>query len=330
MAFIISNLSATLFHNGKIYTVPAAHPNFDAIVRAIRESRFDDAVRKIDLVTEVKKFIETDVDNALKIENGTVYYNGTPVHNSLTDRILRMMDEGFDATPMIRFLHNLMQNPSNTAINELYGFLEKSQLPITEDGHFLAYKRVRSDYMDCHSGTIRNMVGDSPSMPRNAVDDNRNNTCSNGLHFASLNYLRHFEGPRLMVLDINPRDVVSIPADYNDSKGRCCGYLVYQEIDMPSDFTTLENRYQSVWIPQGNEQEPDEEDYEGEDEDEDENEDEDEDENEDEDETEDESKYNDKPYWVDESEPGIESDYDRYHVATETEEAPSFSWFDTL
>lgn len=315
MAFIISNLSATLFHNGKLYTVPAAHPNFDAIVQAIRESRFDEAIRKIDLVSEVKKFIETDTSDALKIKNGTVYYDGIPIHNSLTDRILRMMDEGFDVTPMIRFLHNLMQNPSSTAINELYSFLEKSQLPITEDGHFLAYKRVRSDYMDCHSRTIRNMVGDRPSMPRNAVDDNRNNTCSYGLHFASLEYLRHFEGPRLMVLDINPRDVVSIPADYNDSKGRCSGYLVYQEIDMPDNFNTLESRYQSVWIPEGDEQESDEEDYE---------------EDEDEDEYEDESKYNDKLYWVDESEPGIESDYDRYHVATETEEAPSFSWFDTL
>jgi hypothetical protein len=33
-----------------------------------------------------------------------------------------------------------------------------------------------------------------------------------------------------MILKINPRDVVSIPVDYNDSKGRCCRYEVIGEL----------------------------------------------------------------------------------------------------
>ena len=33
-----------------------------------------------------------------------------------------------------------------------------------------------------------------------------------------------------MVLKINPRDVVSIPNDYNNQKGRCCRYEVIDEV----------------------------------------------------------------------------------------------------
>jgi len=32
-----------------------------------------------------------------------------------------------------------------------------------------------------------------------------------------------------MIVKINPRDVVSIPTDYQDSKGRCCRYEVIDE-----------------------------------------------------------------------------------------------------
>jgi hypothetical protein len=33
-----------------------------------------------------------------------------------------------------------------------------------------------------------------------------------------------------MILKINPRDVVSIPSDYNNSKGRTCRYEVIDEL----------------------------------------------------------------------------------------------------
>jgi acyl carrier protein len=103
---------------------------------------------------------------------------------------------------------------------------------ITDEGMILAYKRVREDYMDIHSGTIRNAVGDSPSMPRNKVDENKDRTCSDGLHFCSFSYLPHFgsgPGSKVVILEIHPKDVVAIPSDYNDAKGRTCAYTVIGE-----------------------------------------------------------------------------------------------------
>jgi len=124
-----------------------------------------------------------------------------------------------------------MQNPSKRAVTELYGFLEKNNLPITSDGHFLAYKKVKQDYTDCYTGTMDNSVGKVVEMERNRVDDDQNNTCSTGLHFCSRDYLNHFGGERIVIVKINPRDVVSIPTDYNNAKGRACRYEVIDEID---------------------------------------------------------------------------------------------------
>jgi hypothetical protein len=142
-----------------------------------------------------------------------------------------MYQDGFPIEPMVNFMENLMLNPSKRAVTELYGFLEKGNLPITPDGHFLAYKKVKQDYTDCYTGTMDNSVGQVVEMERNSVDDDQNRTCSTGLHFCSREYLNHFGGERVMILKINPRDVVSIPNDYNDTKGRACRYEVIDEID---------------------------------------------------------------------------------------------------
>jgi hypothetical protein len=149
--------------------------------------------------------------------------------------MITMLQEGFPIEPMVVFMENLMSNPSRQAVQELYGFLEKNNLPITPDGHFLAYKKVRDDYLDCHSGTMDNSVGRIVEMERNEVDDNRNNTCSAGLHFCGHSYLAHFGGARTVIVKINPRDVVSIPSDYNDAKGRACRYEVVGEVGVNPD-----------------------------------------------------------------------------------------------
>ena len=129
-------------------------------------------------------------------------------------------------------MENLMSNPSHRSVQELYGFLEKGELPITPDGHFLAYKKVRGDYTDCHTGKMDNSVGKVLEMERNAVDDDKDRTCSSGLHFCSKSYLANFGGERTVIVKINPRDVVSIPSDYNNAKGRTCRYEVIGELNV--------------------------------------------------------------------------------------------------
>jgi hypothetical protein len=77
---------------------------------------------------------------------------------------------------------------------------------------------------------MNNSVGQVVEMERNTVDDDKDRTCSSGLHFCSQSYLAHFGGERTVIVKINPRDVVSIPSDYNDAKGRACRYEVIGEL----------------------------------------------------------------------------------------------------
>jgi hypothetical protein len=176
----------------------------------------------------------------IKLAQGAVLVNDEPMHNALTARMLRMYDQGFNINPLICFLEKLMSNPSNTAINELYMFLEANDLSITDDGDFLAYKSINENFTSIHDGKTSNKIGEVVSMPRNRVDDNRDRTCSNGLHFASLDYCKnHFVGDKIVALKINPSDVVSIPSDYNNQKGRACKYFVYAEV---TDEVKVQNR----------------------------------------------------------------------------------------
>ena len=204
---------------------------FNAILESIRKGDFDEALR----LADIRKAISSFSSGNIQIAGNVLQYKGTQIHNTLTKRIIAMVQNGDDATGMINFLENLMANPSHTAVMELYDFLETSNLPITPEGNFLAYKIVNKDYKDIYTKTIDNSVGAHVQQERNSVDDNRHNTCSNGLHFCGKGYLKSYgsedrKTDRIMLLSINPKDVVSIPTDYNFMKGRCCEYTVLADI----------------------------------------------------------------------------------------------------
>lgn len=221
---IIGKNFVTLMLNGRTETITDSHPNYERIREAVKVKDMD----LVESLVNVAKQVTNWMVGKVHINNGQVFYNEQLIHGALVDRILAMIEEGFDANPMIRFLDNLMQNPSKRAVDELYGFLECTSLPITEDGHFLAYKKVREDYRDFYTGKMDNSVGQTLEMPRNSVDEDKDRTCSTGLHFCSLSYLSQYYGSqgRVVILKINPRDVVAIPSDYNNAKGRACRYEV--------------------------------------------------------------------------------------------------------
>lgn len=224
--YIIQGSNLVVVIDNKPHTVSKSQPFYEKIIEAVKTNDWETVK---DLI-EPKQAIVNYSNGNVTVKENTFYWKGEVMHNSMTSRMVNMLSEGFDVSPMVAFMENLMQNPSNRAVNELYGFLEKNNLPITPDGYFLAYKKVRGDFKDVYSGTMDNSPGQVVEMQRNQVDDDRNRTCSNGLHFCSLDYLSHFGGEKIVIVKINPMDVVSIPSDYNDSKGRTCRYEVLSEL----------------------------------------------------------------------------------------------------
>ena len=218
---------------GRPYNFAKEDTLFPDLVSALRDHKSEDEILAL-IETPVESFKQAiRLTPDVHIEDGIVFFKNEAMHMSLADRMLQMLEEGYDLVPMAKFLENLMANPSHAAVKELYSFLEKGKMPITPDGYFMAYKAVGINFKDIHSGTYDNSIGCVCEMPRNKVDDDRNRTCSSGLHFCSFEYLPHFAhaNGHVMLVKINPCDVVSIPADYNDTKGRCSRYEVVAEYE---------------------------------------------------------------------------------------------------
>ena len=258
--FTISDKAVTVFVDGRPRSFASSHGSYEAIKTAILAGD-EEMVRSL---TDVKAHIAKSTFGRVQIFDSEILVDGRQVSGKLVDRILEMVRLGSDAiSGYVKFLDNLMDNPRKMAVDELYLFIEACDLPITPDGCFLAYRYVDSSYFDSHSHTVfakpaikmtddeiatysdgviggtRNEVttqvidgSTTVSMPRNMVEDNRDITCSDGLHFCSYTYLPSYgSGHRVLVLKINPADVVSIPSDYNNSKGRTWKYVVVDEIE---------------------------------------------------------------------------------------------------
>jgi hypothetical protein len=241
----------TLYLDGKPQIINSSAPLFDGVFNALKNG--DEAGLRRCL--EVKKSLSETPDGKFKLFEDSLYYDGVQLGPKMFARISAVFKTGVDITPIVNFLGNLHSNPSQASRDELYLFLEHNNLPITDDGHFLAYKMIRDDYTDCHSGTMDNSVGKIVEMPRGDVNANRHETCSRGLHFCSRGYIGEMgaSARRLVVLKINPADVVSIPSDYNNAKGRACKYLIMEEIK-------FKDHLPDNYVPSATSYNPDEED----------------------------------------------------------------------
>jgi hypothetical protein len=231
--FVIQGNNVTVVIGNKPHTISKTHITYQKVVDAIKAGDWDTVKNIID----PKKVVLNYGKGNVSVQGDVLFWKGEELNGTIAVRMIAMLQEGFSIEPMVAFMDNLMSNPSKRSVDELYGFLEKNNLPITPDGHFLAYKKVRNDFKDIHSGTMDNSPGTIVEMTRNKVDDDKYRTCSTGLHFCGLTYLPHFGSgdSRTVIVKINPADVVSIPSDYNGAKGRACRYEVIGELGVNPD-----------------------------------------------------------------------------------------------
>lgn len=226
-----------IFHKSRQYSIRSSDDEYDEIVDLLKKqtatNNLDREILSMILSPDLmKEFLESQKSEfSFSFKGDDLYINGERVESALASRIRDLRRQNKTIEPLLNFLRNVKDNPNPYSIKELYEFLERNDLPITEDGHFLAYKKVDENYKDCYSHTFDNRIGKTVQMDRAKCDPNRNNTCSHGLHFASYDYMSQYSGEHIIIVKINPRDVVSFPTDYGLSKGRCCRYEVVGEVD---------------------------------------------------------------------------------------------------
>lgn len=248
LPFIITNSAITIHFKTGPLSIVSENPNFDAVQSAIAARDFETAhalmspreviVQVLSQVTNSAPSNEVGLpgESVITIEGDIVYWNGSPTSGYVVDKILQMQEEGENVKPLVKFLEKLYLNPSETARNELYLFMEKSGLSLTEDGDVVCYKKVREDFKDFYTGTMDNSPGKTLVYDRSRIDTNRHNTCSNGLHVCSASYLKHYHGGvgRTIRVVVDPRHFVTIPSDYNNAKARVEQYRVVDDLGQGS------------------------------------------------------------------------------------------------
>jgi hypothetical protein len=240
MNYIITDETITAVINGKSYTIRRDHANAKMVINAIAEGRAEGDVEQL---MDITKALDAYLGNSVEVKEGSVYHRGEVVDERIARRILNFMEEDLPVEPMTRFLENLYNNPSHNSRAQLYQFLEHKNMPITEDGCFLAYKSVDENYMDHHTGKFSNRVGQILTIARRSVDDNPENGCSYGFHAGSLEYASNFGGGerRVVIVKISPEDVVSVPNDCEFQKLRTAKYEVVANYTGPLPKTYAES-----------------------------------------------------------------------------------------
>jgi hypothetical protein len=241
--YTLSESSLTIFWEGKPYTLRKDHVNFNLAKKAILDARYDDLGDLIDVVKAVENFVEGDIE----VKDEVVYYKGHRLHGVVVDKLLEMLRAGMkDSAPLTNFITRLQANPSANSVNELYSFLSYKSLATTPEGMVLGYKGVQSSFWsttgnadtivvqgktnDLHQ--ILNEVGSTIEVARRCVDDNKDNHCSFGLHIGSYDYANNWAGEsgRLLLVEFDPQDAVSVPTDSDFQKLRVSKYKVVSDI----------------------------------------------------------------------------------------------------
>lgn len=240
ISYTITKGVITVVLDGKYTTVKAGAVNFNLLRDALIRDDLD-AVKKN---LSVKAALTNWAKGRFSMTLGTLTFDGDPVDPVLFSRIQDMAGRGEDPGPLLKFWERLQANPSKRSVDQLWKFLENQGIPLTSDGHFLAYKSVRSDWKDHHSNSIENRVGKEIVMPRNKISDDPNHACHEGLHVGALAYAGTFGGGDsiIIICKVDPADVVCVPFDHSHQKMRVCRYQIVGVHDgnlMPS--TTIDD-----------------------------------------------------------------------------------------
>jgi len=233
ISHIITDQNITVNYDGQTHIISRGDKLADQLIEALRNGEKD----KIPSLISAKMRIEKFSDGNFTVQDGNIYVKGQLVPAALGKKIQKFALEKLPYEPLVKFAEKLLQNPSFRAVNELFLFLENNDHPITDDGNFIAYKRVRGDFRDIHSGTFDNSVGNTISMPRNQVNEDPNQTCSYGLHVANWDYAHNQFASAdpvtdiMLEVEVNPANVVSVPRDYANAKMRVCEYVVLGVVD---------------------------------------------------------------------------------------------------
>jgi hypothetical protein len=224
--------SLTMIVDGVPYTASNSHRNYAELEDCFNEDLGETFVKLFNDSGITSYYVEKGNFNDVEVKEDGVYFQGNKANNYVCSTIVEMAKNGQSIDNLVKFFKRVMLNPSKRSAEQMFQFLENGNMPIDTDGFFIAYKGIRDDYYDRHSGTIDNSVGaEIPRMNRNEVCDDPKDGCSYGYHVGSLKYANNWSD-RTVLVKVDPADVVCVPY-HETEKMRCCFYEVIGEYERP-------------------------------------------------------------------------------------------------
>lgn len=233
----------------------------DEILKELRANPFmpDEELKamfKNNLVAKLEK-LEQQVAE-FRVESDELFWKSNVIRGPLAERILELREKDENYLPLLRFFKKMSYNPGRGSADQLYDFLVRHGFDLTEEGNFVVWKGVQNTsdnrsitagsnvvYVDGvpHTGYIPNPIGSVVSMERTDVDATREHQCSQGLHAGSKEYATSFGRGKVIRVEVDPYDVVSVPEDHDCAKLRTSKYLVLgeEEVWQPREFTNNYN-----------------------------------------------------------------------------------------
>lgn len=256
MHALIDQQAIVVTENGATVLVAAGDPAYSSVRGYLVDGRGQDFGKVREMVDAVRVTVKEALAGAVSIVDGDEadvadsyrIKHGDPVEEVLLATALRLTQENTDLAPLGRFLKRLERNPSPASRSQLFGWLKAGGFTITTEGLIVGYKSVRNDGLSAHAGreevtvvrqdgTTETVTGNVPYpvgatvwMPRHLVDDDRDSACSVGLHVGTYSYAQNFSQKMLVVL-VDPADVVSVPTDCSAQKMRVCRLRVAAQHD---------------------------------------------------------------------------------------------------
>ena len=175
IAHIQTSTAVTVYLNSNIYTVSKDDPRYVDVISklAVEDEKglgliFNPMTRHEAVISKFCDIagFEMQGTDIVRVSDG----KRIPSGNVIVQKIYALYTEKRPISYLVNMLNRLLNNPSYTAIQELYLFLEKVNIPITPDGYILAYRKVRPDYYSFHQNPDgshnKNEVGDVVTQDR--------------------------------------------------------------------------------------------------------------------------------------------------------------------
>lgn len=207
ISHILSNSGITVVFEDGIKMLHKTSPGYGEALVALKQGD----ISRLREIMDPKENIKLYSGNELSFEeDGSISFEGLRFGSKFTSLVKEAISKKIPWEVLARFFSNCAANPSQRARKEIETFLDSENLPITDDGCFLAYKNVTVSGLDGDHGTFDCSIGKTLDYPRDKIRPSAFRGPERGLSVGGLNYTKNGFVGKAMVVKVNPADLIGV------------------------------------------------------------------------------------------------------------------------